>query len=217
MKILFILSIFFIAHISYSGKSNSCNKKEYSNVIREKGYIYLQHKTTLDKISSIIKTGMIVPFGSIAGQTQGCAGVHSDRVFFDPTKHKTSPNSIEYHSSSYSCVSGQENGDLKHATFVFDPKILDESSDFHISSCGWINYGDFDPLTDYDCSEPLTNLRTMPHIGEIVIKHSVPLKHLTSIFVHPSIKDEVVKKLKEKKELLSVNGSPVHDYINRVN
>jgi len=194
-------------------------EKPVADVFIKHGFTYLTHFTRWEKLPSILKTGYLftgdkVPFKSSGGSI---GGNQPNRVFFDATKFTHCPNSIAFHSSSYSSFNGQQSGDLAHVTLIFELNVL-KNAKFHVSSSGYIMRGDFSK-NDYRHDMTLEKLneqlkKSKDGCGELVVYENVSTKSLAGLWVHPSRKQEMVNFLKDN-SIATINDTPVEEFVNK--
>lgn len=186
------------------------------NVFRENGYTYLIHKTRLEKIPSIVKTGYLFTGDKVPYQVTGCGlgGNRYGKVFFSAIQHQKSPENQRFHSfTSWRTISGGYEGDLKAITLVFQLNVL-QNAKYHVSCSGMRHHGDY-AVGDYRYDMPensLNNVISKGTCGEVVLYEDVSIKQLSAIWVHPTKKDEVIQWLKNH-EVSSVNGKSIEEVI----
>lgn len=200
--------------IASTRPENTSDSKKAPNIFSDHGYTFLKHKTQLEKVVSILKSGYLftgdkVPFKETG---VGLGGNRSGMVFFDPTKHTKSPDSISFHSFSYSCWNKEESGDLAAVTLIFKLNVLDQAK-YHVSSYGWSRYGHFESNRDYryDMDPEKLHECLKSYSGEVVFYHDVSIAQLAGIWVHPSKTAQIIDYLKSH-QITTINQIPVEKF-----
>lgn len=189
-----------------------------SHIVKSHGYKCLTHCTQKEKVLSILKSGYLFTGDKVPYPPTGCGlgANRSEELFFDISKKRESPDSIQFHSIyTYGTLeNGGEFGDLEAITLIFQLSVLDNTK-FHISSSGW-KYGAFDIASDYRYNMPkdrLISLMQQDTCGEVVLYESVSIDHLIGIWVHPTKKIQAIDYFKQN-HITSVNNILIEDFLN---
>lgn len=169
----------------------------------QESIFYLKHKTKLSFLSSILKSGELLPRSKQEIPNAfmcGAPGYSFFMPYSDETKGgKKKKSTIEGLSSSYSSMNGYENGDLSCVELIFDLRMLNDYLNYH-GNPGWMSRGAI--VHDTKFPFPTISVDFLKHVinGEICFSDPIDLsKYLLEIWVHPRKKDALIQQLKDDK------------------
>ncbi len=197
-----------------------------SQTLKTFGFKNLVHKTTIQKVVSIIKTGILLtgekvpiyePIGLSLGKNI------PGKIFLDLSQLNEPIRYQNFFNFSDNYKNPQIGADKEAVYLVFDLSVLD-SLKFHISILGWTAYGKYIPEQHFHWTQKANiedflqwaltlNEGTLPPSpGEVVVYQDIPLLGLKSIWVSQSSAN-AMRDLLEQNGIIKVNGFDLKDFI----
>lgn len=178
-----------------SKQSTSFEEVSFQNAV-----YYLQHKTKIEYLPAIIKSGFLIPRSQQKNPNNYMGGL-GEVTYLKPYVYDPGEDTIEILSGSYcnlTSIGGKKSGDLSNALLLFDVKLLSDRNDYY-GNTNWLNYG-----KKVDASflpEQIKDPKKTPikKLKEICFSNPIDLsKYLTQIWIHPTKRDEVIQSLRNE-------------------
>jgi len=173
-----------------SEKLSTSEKACYSQ-----GIYYLQHATLADYLPEIFESGFLIPrnqqknpHGYMAMMGEGSV------TYLQPYQYQANlSQTVASLSGSVGYSDGIESGDLCGALLLFSVKLLDECSEYY-GNHGWIDYGAKTSRSTLAENMRANSYENISQYGEICFEKPIDLsKYLIDTWIHPLVKEDVVK------------------------
>jgi hypothetical protein len=186
-----------------------------SLILKEKGIVHLTHWTRTENLPALIRNGALVSIDNLPEGIKPHYGYAKGVIFFNLKSINDLPQADKIMPF---CVGGyftghveSSYGDLNRIHLIFDTQVLDGAK-YHISSHGY-DYGKFDTQEDFISTMGPKMLEQfldwMTHSpGEVVVYDKVTTSKLKAIWVHPAIRNDVLKLLREN-NINEINGQSI--------